>query len=112
VEGTSTTCHAVWLRRILSDLAHEEKDPTPIFCENSLSISLSKNHMFQCKSKHIDTSYHFIRELVNDGSIMLHFYGLKEQLSYIFTKPLGINTFEFQRQNLDIICVDFCNGGN
>jgi hypothetical protein len=54
--------------------------------------------MFHGKGKHIDTPYHFIRELVNDGNIMLYFCGSKEQLIEIFTKPLGINIFEFQRQ--------------
>ena len=95
VVGTSLACHAVWLRRILSDLAHEEKEPNPIFCDNISTIALSKNHVFHCKSNHIDTRYHFIRDLVNDGSIMLHFFGLKEQLVEIFIKPLGRNTFEF-----------------
>jgi hypothetical protein len=55
VAGTSVACHAVWLRRILSDLAHEENEPTPIFCDNSSTIALSKNHVFHRKSKHIDT---------------------------------------------------------
>jgi hypothetical protein len=112
VATTSTSCHAVWLRRILSDLTHEEKEPTPIFCDNSSTIALSKNHVFHRKSKHIDTHYHFIHELVNDGSIMLQFCGSKEQLADIFTKPLGRNTFEFQRQHLGIVCADFCNGRN
>ena len=95
VEGPSTTCHAIWLRRILNDITYEEKDLTPMFCENNSTISLSNNHVFHHKSKHIDTSYHFIRDLVNDGSVMLQICGLKEQLTYIFTKPLGRNTFEF-----------------
>jgi hypothetical protein len=112
VVGNSTACHAVWLRRILSNLAHEEKEPTIIFCDNNSTIALSKNHVFHHKSKQIDTFYHFIRKLVNDGGIMLHFCDSKEQLADIFTKPLGRNTFEFQRQHLGIVCADFCNGRN
>jgi hypothetical protein len=55
VIGTSTACHAIWLRRILSDIPHEEKDPTIIYCDNKLSIALSKNHVFHRKSKQIYT---------------------------------------------------------
>jgi hypothetical protein len=79
--GNSKTFHAVWLRRILSDLANEEKEPTLIFFGYILAIALSKNHVFHRNSKHSITSYHFIHNLVNDGRIMLHFRGSKEQLA-------------------------------
>ena len=67
VDVTSTTCHAVWLRIILNDIKHEYKDPTLIFCDNNSIIAISKNHTFHCKSRHIDTHYHYIHELVNNG---------------------------------------------
>jgi hypothetical protein len=75
VAATSASCQAVWLRRILKDMSHTEKDPTPIFCDNTSAISLSKNHVFHKKSKHIDTRFHFIRELVNNGDIALQLCG-------------------------------------
>jgi hypothetical protein len=53
VVATSASCQAVWLRRILKDMSHTEKDPTPIFCDNTSAIALSKNHVFHKKSKHV-----------------------------------------------------------
>ena len=76
-------------------MSHTEKDPTPIFCDNTSTISLSKNHVFHKKRKHIDTRFHFIRELVNNGDIVLQFYGSRDQLADIFTKPLGKSVFDF-----------------
>jgi hypothetical protein len=99
----------LWLRRLLKDLAHMENEPTPIFCDNNSAIQLSKNHVFHKKSKHIDTRFHFIRELVNNGDISLQFCGSRDQLADIFTKPLGNIVFEFQRQHLGIVSVDECN---
>jgi hypothetical protein len=78
VATTLASCQAVWLRRLLRDMSHTEKDPTPIFCDNTSAIALSKNHVFQKKSKHIDTRFHFIRELVNNGDIALQFYGSRD----------------------------------
>jgi hypothetical protein len=75
VAATSASCQAVWLRRILKDMSHAEKDPTPIFFDNTSTIALSKNHVFHKKSKHIDTRFHFIHELVNNGDIVLQFCG-------------------------------------
>jgi hypothetical protein len=109
VATTSTSCQVVWLRRILKDMSHTEKDPTPIFYDNTSAISLSKNHGFHKKSKHIDTRFHFIRELVNNGDIALQFHGTRDQLVDIFTKPLGKSVFDFQRQHLGIISADDCN---
>jgi hypothetical protein len=86
-----------------------EKDPIPIFCDNTLAIALSKNHVFHKKRKHIDTRFHFIRELVNNGDIVLQFCGSRDQLADIFTNPLRKLVFDFQRQHLGIINADICN---
>ena len=64
---------------------------------------------FHKNSKHIDTRFHFIRQLVNDGDITLYFCGSKYQLADIFTKPLGKNVFEFQREKLGIVSASTCN---
>jgi hypothetical protein len=85
----------MWLRRILKDMLHIEKDPTPIFCDNTSTIALSKNHVFHKKSKHNDTRFHFICELINNGDIALQFCGSRDQLADIFTKPLGKSVFDF-----------------
>ena len=75
--GTTTiaACHAVWLRKLLKDMGHIENYPNSILCANSSAIQLSKHNVFHRKRKHIDTCYHFIRELVNDEQISLLFCG-------------------------------------
>ena len=83
-------------------MGYTENDHNSIFCDNSSAINLSKYNVFHRKIKHIDTRYHFICELVNDGQISLQFCGSKEQLADMFTKPLGINAFEYQREHLGI----------
>jgi hypothetical protein len=103
VAATSAACHAIWLRRLLADLGHKEEGPTPILCDNTSAIALSKNSVFHRKSKHIDTRYHFIRELVNNGEVVLQFCNSKDQLADIFTKPLAKTNFEFQRHRLGIV---------
>ena len=43
-----------------------QNGPTTIYCENKSAIALSKKNLFYKRIKHIDTRYHFIRELVNN----------------------------------------------
>eukprot|EP00253_Pinus_taeda_P016301 PITA_16301 len=71
VATTTAACQAVWLRRVLRDLCHEQENGTTIYCDNSSAITLSKNSVFHKRTKHIDTKFHFIRELVNNGEIVL-----------------------------------------
>lgn len=89
VAATTTTCQTVWMRRILKELLHEHKEPTHIFCDNKFAIALSINHVFHKESKHIDTRYHFILELVRNNEICMEFCRSKDQFAEIFTKPLG-----------------------
>jgi len=66
----ATMCQAVWMRRMLRDLHHDQEGTTIIFCDNTSAISLSKNYVFHKRTKHIDAKYHFIRELINNGEIV------------------------------------------
>ena len=71
VAATAATCQAVWMRRMLRSLCQEQATTTVIFCDNSSAIALSKNSVFHKRTKHIDRKFHYIRELVNNGEIVL-----------------------------------------
>ena len=73
---------------------------TTIYFDNSLAIDLSKNLVFHKRTKHIDAEYHYIRELVNNGEIILEHCRTQEQVANILTKPLGQKSFEFLRKFL------------
>ena len=66
VAATSVACQAVWMRRVLIDLSQNHQELTTIFCDNNSTIALSKSHVFHKRTKHIDTRFHFIRELVKN----------------------------------------------
>lgn len=102
IAATTATCQAIWMRRILKDLGHEQQEATKLLCDNSSAIALSKNAVFHKRTKHIDTRYHYIRELINAGEIVLEHCKTTEQFADIFTKPLGSRTFMQQRENLGI----------
>eukprot|EP00253_Pinus_taeda_P011669 PITA_11669 len=98
VATTTATCQAVWIRRMLRSLGQEQAKATVIFCDNSLVIALSKNSVFHKRTKHIDTRFHYIRELVSNGEITLQHCRTQEQVADILTKPLDQKSFEFLRK--------------
>eukprot|EP00253_Pinus_taeda_P027871 PITA_27871 len=100
VAATAAACQAVWLRRVLRDLCHEQENGTTIYCDNNSAIALSKNSVFHKRTKHIDTKFHFIRELVDNGEIVLQHCGTEDQLADILTKPLAKKSFDHFRKCL------------
>ena len=64
VVATSVVCQAVWMQRMLKDMSQNQQESTIIYCDNSSTIALSKNHILHNITKHIDSRYHFIRELI------------------------------------------------
>ena len=58
--------------------------------------------MFHGESKHIDIRYHFIRECVERGEIMIKHINTEEQLADTLTKAMSTVKFEKMRALLGI----------
>jgi hypothetical protein len=82
-------CEAVWLRRMLSNMKMQQTEPTPLLCDNQGVLKLAKNPVFHEHTKHVEIHCHFIRQLVEDGSIELQYCPIEDQTTNIFTKSLG-----------------------
>ncbi|UYV62168.1 hypothetical protein LAZ67_1008103 [Cordylochernes scorpioides] len=87
-------CHsakeAVWLGQTLSDLgfiSHFAK-PLTIYCDNRSAIDFSKNNIENNRSKHISVQFHYTRDKINSGNIVVQFVNTKENLADIQTKTL------------------------
>lgn len=86
--ATAAACQAVWLRNLLTDLTGWENSSVKLYVDNKSAISLMKNPVFHGRSKHIDTSYHFIRECIEKRIISVEHVSSEEQRADILTKAL------------------------
>ncbi|GJS16147.1 retrovirus-related pol polyprotein from transposon TNT 1-94 [Tanacetum coccineum] len=68
-------------------------DKVPIFCDNTSAIAISNNPVLHSRTKHIDITYHFIRDHILKGDIELYFVPTDLQLADIFIKPLAEPSF-------------------
>jgi hypothetical protein len=91
------------MKQTLTDIQVEYDEPIPIYCDNTSTISISKNPVMHSKKKHIPIKYHFLREQVAEKNIRVEYVGTKEQVADIFTKPLPREAFEYFRQRLRVI---------
>ena len=86
------TCAAVQevmcLRQFFADIGFDQKEATTIHQDNQACIALSSNPIYQKRTKHIDIRYHYIREKVEDGEVVLVHVPSERQLADLLTKPL------------------------
>lgn len=104
VSAAYGACQGVWLRNILEEIGCAQGDGTVLFCDNSSTIKLSKNPVLHGRSKHIHVRFHFLRELVNDGVILLDYCTTQEQVSDIMTKAVKREVFEKLRGRMGVCC--------
>ena len=81
---------AVFLDRLCSELDLKRSDePIHLFCDNKAAIDSSYNPENHSRTKHIDRRHYFIRELVEDGKIVVPYVSSADNLADFFTKPLS-----------------------
>lgn len=106
VAAATCACQAIWMKRILKEIGHEQDEEMVLFCDNTSTIKLSKNAVMHGKSKHIRVRYHFLRELANEGVVKLVYCSTEEQLADIMTKPLKMASFQRIREAFGIKIVN------
>jgi hypothetical protein len=85
----AAACQGIWLARLITDMIRTESRASKLLMDNQLAITLSKNSIFHERSKHIDVRYHYIRECVDEGRIIIDYRVTEEQVADILTKALG-----------------------
>ena len=77
------------------------QDTLYVYCDNTSIINISKNLVQHFKTKHI-VQHHFIRELVENKTVVIKHVTTEKQLADIFTKALDSTRFVSLRKALGI----------
>lgn len=88
--ATTAACQALWLRNLLAEMMNKEPRAVKLYVDNKSAIALMKNPVFHGRSKHIDTRFHFIRECIEEGQIIVDYVRTEEQRADPLTKALPI----------------------
>ncbi|OIT21260.1 hypothetical protein A4A49_56223, partial [Nicotiana attenuata] len=88
--------------RLLKELNLPQIEATEICIDNKSAQALAKNPVYDDRSKHIDTRYHFIRECIAKKKVKLKYVKSHDQVADIFTKPLKFEDFQRLRSSLGV----------
>ncbi|XP_074351548.1 secreted RxLR effector protein 161-like [Apium graveolens] len=100
--ATTVSCQGIWLRKLLGEITNCYVGHVVLYIDNKSAIDLAKNPVFHGRSKHIDIRYHFIRECVQRGKIIIKHIRTDEQRADSLTKALPIAKFERMRRLLGV----------
>ena len=78
----------VWLRTLLGELGFGSALPTPLLCDNSAAVVLCGDQAFHNRVKHLDVKYHWIRERVDNGELIVGRIPSSGNVADILTKAL------------------------
>ncbi|GAA0150092.1 hypothetical protein LIER_37060 [Lithospermum erythrorhizon] len=99
---TTLTCELKWLTGLLMGLGVSSDDVVPLYSDSQSALHLAHNHVFHEQSKHIEMNFHFVRDAIQDGTIVVSHVTTISQHVDFFTKPLGKQRFVFLLLKLGI----------
>ncbi|KAK4384005.1 hypothetical protein Sango_2738800 [Sesamum angolense] len=85
----------IWLWRFLKSLrilVHID-DVVVIYCDNTAAIAYAKDPKYHGRTKHIHTRYHFMRDSIAQGEVVLKHIPTNDMIVDPFTKPLRRDAF-------------------
>ena len=97
---TEAIKEAIWLGGPLDELGVGQKQ-IPIHYDSQNAICLAKNPVFHVRTKHIDVRYHFVREIISEGRILLKKIGTADNPADMLTKVVTMIKFNH--------CLDLIN---
>lgn len=82
----------LWLKNLLQEFGITQANKITTFEDNQACI-YSLQRWEHKRLKHIDIKYYFVRDLVDNGSIVVNYVRTEEQLADLFTKSLSADKF-------------------
>ncbi|RVW68255.1 Retrovirus-related Pol polyprotein from transposon RE1 [Vitis vinifera] len=79
-----TTAEVAWIVQLLCDLRLPLPSPPKILCNNRSALFMAVNPVTRSRSKHIAIDYHFVRELIANGSLKSRIYSLPSSACRFF----------------------------
>ena len=92
----------IWLRRLLGEIGINIADSSKLFTDNLSAMAIVHDSTYHARTKHINTAFHFTREIVASNEASLTYVPLKENPADILTKGLDAAQHNYLKIKLGI----------
>ena len=77
--------------------------PTTIFEDNQGTIAFTSNQKSLHHMKHIKVKYHFVKKLIEDGTVYLQYRPTSQMVADVLTKPLSPTAHAYHANRLGAV---------
>ena len=81
-------------RHLLADLGYPQTNPSLVREDNTTCMEMTREDAPHKRTKHIDIRYHFTKEEITKGNLMVKHVSSESNLTDTLTKPLSRERFE------------------
>ncbi|KAJ6978840.1 hypothetical protein NC653_027111 [Populus alba x Populus x berolinensis] len=97
--ATTQACkEAIWMKKLMEELGHKQ-EKILLYCDSQSALHIARNPVFHSRTKHIDVQYHFVREVVEDGSVDFQKVHTKENQADALTIPINTDKYIWCRSS-------------
>jgi hypothetical protein len=96
--ATQACKEAIWMKKLMEELGYKQ-DNILLYCDSQSALHIARNPAFHSRTKHIDVQYHFVREVVEDGSVDFQKVHTKENPADALTKPVNTDKYIWCRSS-------------
>ena len=94
----------IWLKGLLENLGLVQEHVN-VYCDSQSAIHLAKNQLYHAHMKHISVRFHFLREIIDEGKILLQKIKTAENPANMLTKVVTAIKFEHCLNLINILLV-------
>ena len=99
----ATVQEAIWLRQLGDELGMTKRGtPCPLYCDNQSAIKLAESTGYRPRSRHIDIKYHFLRQHVENKTVMINFVATNENVADVLTKSVDKQKLVYCAQEMGL----------
>ncbi|GJT70819.1 hypothetical protein Tco_1030105 [Tanacetum coccineum] len=94
IAAAELSMEAVWMRKFIDgfrDVMPSNKRPMEILCDNAPAITITNDPRIMRGARHYQRKYHYVREVIQAGEIVLKKVNRDDNLADPFTKPMPYN---------------------
>nr|GEW73354.1 hypothetical protein [Tanacetum cinerariifolium] len=91
---TEASMEAVWMRKFIDGLRGvmpSNKRPIEMLCDNEPALAIVSDPGILKGARHFQRKYHYIREVIQEGEIILKKIQIDDNVADPFIKPMPLN---------------------